>query len=239
MIDIIIPFCSYDLNFIDRTIDGVRAVSDNIIITYCDHLFNGMNEDMGVVEQVISKNNDCNFISIQYDSDKSSRWHHNQARWAASKNIKSSHVLFLDSDEVFESDRFYEWMKSKKTLADVTTFANYWYFRSEKYQAKTYEDSPVLVNTRFINKTLSFDDAERAVYKNIPSNNKELNAMGLDGNPMCHHYSWALNKEDMLKKVRSWGHKNDKNWEELIEEEFSRDFNGKDFVHGFEYNILK
>jgi hypothetical protein len=39
----------------------------------------------------------------------------------------------------------------------------------------------------------------------------------------------------MLKKVSTWAHKTDKNWNELIEEEFSRDFNGTDFVHNYKY----
>ena len=43
----------------------------------------------------------------------------------------------------------------------------------------------------------------------------------------------------MLKKVLNWGHKNDKNWSDLIEEEFSRPFNGTDFVHGYNYNIVE
>jgi hypothetical protein len=39
----------------------------------------------------------------------------------------------------------------------------------------------------------------------------------------------------MLKKVRSWGHKEDRNWEDLVEKEFSQEFSGKDFVHGYEF----
>jgi hypothetical protein len=43
----------------------------------------------------------------------------------------------------------------------------------------------------------------------------------------------------MLKKTSSWGHKDDKNWKELIEEEFSRPFNGTDFEWGYEYDIVE
>jgi hypothetical protein len=39
----------------------------------------------------------------------------------------------------------------------------------------------------------------------------------------------------MLKKVSTWAHKTDKNWNALIEEEFSREFNGTDFVHNYKY----
>jgi hypothetical protein len=43
----------------------------------------------------------------------------------------------------------------------------------------------------------------------------------------------------MLQKVSAWGHANDTNWVELIEEEFSREFSGTDFVHGYEYEIIE
>ena len=60
-----------------------------------------------------------------------------------------------------------------------------------------------------------------------------------EGTPFVHHYSWVRTKEEMLKKVENWGHKHDKNWTSLIEEEFSRPFNGTDFVHGYSYNIVE
>jgi hypothetical protein len=43
----------------------------------------------------------------------------------------------------------------------------------------------------------------------------------------------------MLRKVKSWGHTNDRDWNPMIEEEFSREFNGKDFVHNYSYKILE
>ena len=54
----------------------------------------------------------------------------------------------------------------------------------------------------------------------------------------------------MLKKVQNWGHKDDtaetawyfkskKTWTELVEEEFSKEFDGTDFVHGYEYKIVE
>jgi hypothetical protein len=43
----------------------------------------------------------------------------------------------------------------------------------------------------------------------------------------------------MLLKVKNWGHNNDRDWQSLIEEEFSREFNGKDFVHGYTYTVVE
>ena len=50
-----------------------------------------------------------------------------------------------------------------------------------------------------------------------------------------HHYSWVRTQQEMLAKVGGWGHKHDKDWATLINEEFSREFNGTDFVHGYTY----
>jgi len=51
-----------------------------------------------------------------------------------------------------------------------------------------------------------------------------------------HHYSWARTKEQMLTKVKNWGHRKQRNWQELVENEFSHEFNGKDFIHGYNYS---
>ena len=140
---------------------------------------------------------------------------------------------------MFDSKKLEEWLNTKDELADITTFSNYWYFRSENYQATQYEDSPVLVKKSLITEQTSFSEFERGYYKYVyPTNSKEIAVLGLDGLPMCHHYSWVLDKNEMLTKVENWGHKRDKDWASLIEEEFSREFNGTDFIHGYKYRIL-
>lgn len=53
-----------------------------------------------------------------------------------------------------------------------------------------------------------------------------------DGEPMFHHFSWVRTKKEMLKKVKTWSHCNDRNWEKIVNKEFSRSFNGKEFVKG-------
>lgn len=237
-VDTIIPFCSYDNYYINHTIEGVRSISNDIIVTYFDHTFDNKPEDLDIIEKVKSYNKDCKFIKLDYDFSNSARWHHNYTRWIGCQLAKADYLLFLDSDEVFESNKIKEWMDSISNPKDVTTFANYWYFRSPKYRADAIEDSPVMINKKLANHDNIFHDLERAIFKYI-SKSIEIAVVGLDGKPMCHHYSWALNKEEMLRKVSSWGHRGEKNWNQLIEEEFSRDFNGTDFIHGYNYEICE
>jgi hypothetical protein len=56
---------------------------------------------------------------------------------------------------------------------------------------------------------------------------------------MIHHYSWVRTKEEMLRKVKSWTHSGDRDWVSQVEKEFAHEFNGTDFVHGYEYNIVE
>lgn len=237
-IDTIIPFCSYDYKFINHTIEGIRSVSSNIIVTYFDYTFDNKPENMDLIEKVKSDNKDCKFIKLDYDFSNTARWHHNYTRWIGYQLSKSDFILFLDSDEVFESDKIKNWVQNVNECPDVTTFANYWYFRSTQYRANIIEDSPVMVNRKIINHDSIFQDLERGYFKYVTSNKQE-SVLGLDGKPMCHHYSWALDKAEMLRKISSWGHKGEENWVELIEEEFSRDFNGTDFIKGYQYEICE
>ncbi|GAX59997.1 hypothetical protein SCALIN_C05_0082 [Candidatus Scalindua japonica] len=64
------------------------------------------------------------------------------------------------------------------------------------------------------------------------------NIYGLDGKPMADHYSWVRTQEEMIKKVQTFDHKSDLNWISLIENQFSQDFNGTDFINGYEYEIV-
>ena len=50
---------------------------------------------------------------------------------------------------------------------------------------------------------------------------------------------WVRTKEDMINKVKNWGHKNDKNWIDCVEEEFGRSLNGTDFIHGYSYTQVE
>jgi hypothetical protein len=233
-IDTIIPFCSYDKDYINRAIAGVRPVSNNIYIIYSDKLFNGELEDPEVIAKVKKDNPDCKFYQFKFDNTKSIKKHHNYQRYIGYIISKSEYLLMVDADEVFEPEKLKEWVDNKVEFAEVTSFANYWYFRSEKYQATTFEDSPIMVKHSLITQEMLNHELERNIYKYVGLNSN-LKVNGIDGKPMCHHYSWALTKEQMLHKVDSWGHKYDRDWVSLIEEEFSRDFNGTDFVHGYSY----
>jgi len=239
-IDTAIPFCTYDIKYINRCINAVREISNKIIITYCDKFFNGENENLDLIQLVIDNNPDCIFYKIEYESGKSSRYHSNKSRDAACQISNSQRIMFLDSDEIFEKECLNTWYNlNKNQLNDITTFSNYWYYRDEKYRVNHIDDSIVMIDKKYAVKELLYHEAERNIFKYLNSNSKQTNVVNQNGLPFCHHYSWVLNKEEMIRKVTTWSHKDDKNWTPLVEEEFSREFNGTDVLGNSDFIILE
>lgn len=237
-INTVIPFCTYDKKFIQHTIDAVKDISTKVIVVYSDKLFDGSEEDLLYISHLQRSNEDCLFVCNRFHENKDSRWNHNQSRWSGFSCTNSDYVFFIDSDEVFDKNRLKCFLENGKAKEDIIYFANYWYFRDTRFQAKKYEQSPLLIKSNIVKKEWMFTEYERHFFNFLSNYSKSNMTMGEDGLPLCHHYSWALDKEEMLRKVKSWGHNKDRDWESLIHKEFEHDFNGTDFVHGYFYNIL-
>jgi hypothetical protein len=234
----VINFCTNDTRFIKACIGQCRIFSNQIILPICDHFFDGEPENQDLLKEIFSSFPDCHFILYPFFPKLFSSTHfwHSASRAIAThflqKEIET--VLFLDADEVPDGVRFLDWVSQGKT-DDVMKFANYWYFREERFQAVAWEDSPVFVKRKNLEISLLLHERERdAIYDGV-KDSKQRMVLGLDGRPMFHHYSWVRSKEEMLKKVETWGHSKDRDWKKLIEEEFSHPFQGKDFIHGYSY----
>ena len=76
---------------------------------------------------------------------------------------------------------------------------------------------------------------ERGGTFHLAAGNKMRKVTSMQKKPMIHHYSWVRAKEALLRKATCWGHRDERNWKELIEIEFSRAFSGSDFVHGYSF----
>ena len=86
--------------------------------------------------------------------------------------------------------------------------------------------------------------ADRAMLQGIIPEPK-LNMVTYGAKPLVHHYSWVRSREEMLQKVKSWGHNQDRNWVKLVEDHFalSESKRGgagfRDFVHGYAYRTVR
>lgn len=236
----IINYCTNDQRFINLCIDSVRNISCEITVTYTDCFYDGTPENINLIDKTIVSNPDVNFIKISYESNK-----RREHEWCSYSRIvgynsakkETDYVLFLDSDEIIESKTCSEFINSDQFIfGHDYKLEGYFYFRDVKYQALQLEDAAPLLYTKNLNINNVMLADRTSLFLNTP--NIKHRHVTYDGQVLMHHYSWARSKQEMLKKVKSWGHKHDRNWSELIENEFSHDFNGTDFINGYKYKIL-
>ena len=245
----IINYCSNEYQFLEEAVKSVNPFSNQTLVVMSDHLFDGTKEtdkDIQNATNIINNSSElANLILFEYDHnitlEQGTRYWHNMCRWVGVNSMYNTtdYVLFLDADEICITNSFISWLNTQyKYLAQTTKFSNYFYFRDKLYQAKTWEESIVLAAHREYshNPEVMFAMERDSIFE--AGLTKRRNVNGINGLPMFNHYSWVRTKEQMLFKVKNWGHNKDKDWTSLVELEFSHPFNGTDFVHGYEYNIL-
>jgi len=240
-ISIIIPYCSIEKRFIEPNLTECLKISLDVNVIVSDHLFNGELEDIEHIKELKSKFNTVNFIMYEWDNTQPSRYWHNVSRLIGieQSNKENEWCLFLDSDEIINSSIFNEFFNdiSNKNI-DSYKLSCFYYFRQPTYQSTSYEDSTVLVRRNAIQNINLHSNLEREQFYDLLNVNKKRGVL-YNGTPMIHHFSWVRTKHDLIKKVTNWGHKNDKDWVSLVEEEYSRAFNGRCFVHNYEYIEVK
>lgn len=259
----IINYCTNDIDFITQNVRQAAKFSQQIIVPYCDHFYNGDPENFSIINKAIQENPEADFIKFPYDHKATKnlwrgwtfllrRLGHHQVYgplyWCCYNNLigfksltnNPDYVLILDTDEIIDADKFIPWLNANEYQKfNALKLANYWYWRSPKNQATTYEAISLLVKYSVLKKTEFMTHAERhGMFQSIPQPKKD-NVMGLDQKPMIHHYGWAKPKQNLLKKVKTWGHTKDRNWTKLIETEFSHPFSGTDFIYKRRYQTVK
>lgn len=241
MITTVINYCSNDFRFLQKNITEALKFSEKVIIPISSHFFDGTlenKEDLEKTYKLLELSDKITFIEYGWDDRKSARYHHNMSRWIGLQDSTTDYVLLADADEIVDGDLMNRYLQTKKYLNyDVIAFACYWYFREPIYRATTTELAVSLWNKHICKESLIFNESERWSYR-FRNDLRVLENETYNGEVMCHHYSWVRTYEQMLKKVQSWGHTSDKDWISLVNEEFSREFNGTDFVHHYTYDIV-
>ncbi len=238
----VVNFCTNESRFIKPCLEEALKFSSQVIVPVCDHFFDGSKENRELLDQIYASFEGCTFVEYPFipKKIKSTHFWHSLSRLLASQILEASieKVLFLDADEVVDGDLFAKWLKSDLG-APVVKLANYWYFREERYQAKKWEDSAVFIEKKLLTPRLLFRKEERDALYDFSRGPKKRMVVGDEGSPMIHHYSWVRTEEEMLKKVKAWGHHKDKDWEGLVKKEFLGSFQGEDFVHGYAYTTVE
>lgn len=240
----VINFCTIDYKFIRHCISGVLPFSEMVVVPYADRLFDNTYENRELIETARNENPGAIFKEFNYHHSITEKigthfWH-NFARWVGVASLPADidFVLFLDADEIVESERFTEFIgHTDFGPYNYLYFANYWYFRQPIYRARNIEVSPVMVKKSVISKDIVFFSDERGNFSMLPNGLRGV--LGMNKKPMIHHYSWVRTRQEMLSKVQSWAHKSDRDWVSLVKKEFSQGFNGTDFIHGYQYDIVE
>jgi hypothetical protein len=244
MITAILQYSTIDYRFLKCNLDQLSKFCDEIIVPICTHFFNGQPEDETKLQQskdIINSYTNTQVLMFDWDDpNKSPRYYHNLSRKLGTDIAKNDWLLFVDTDEIL-SDEFMPWFDTIKNTNNSYWFTCHWYFRSATNQATRVEGAGLLTKKQYCNWILDSEHERQQLFHRLPNftNGHDYPVVSLSGRPMMHHFSWVRSKEEMLTKVKNWGHASDKNWIALIEEEFNRDFNGTDFVHGYNYNVVE
>lgn len=247
----VVNFCTNEIRFIGEVLRQALQFSRHITVPIASHFFDGTPEDRNLLERLYGAFPTCLFIEYPFIPDQIPPYLFKAVRpeafWhSLSRLIGASFlerevdlVFFLDADEVADGARVRAWLE-QGGFADheAVRLSNYWYFRDPSLRAKMVEDSIVAIQRKALTANLLLHDGERsALYEGVQGKKRRF-AMGCDGTPLFHHFSWVRTREEMLKKVRCWSHRKDRDWESLVEREFERPFQGVDFVHGYSFDTV-
>ena len=246
-ISTIINYCSNDYTFIKECINHALPFSEQVVVSMSTHFFDGIKENEDILRKTVVENPNASFIQFSYIENLKNcagGWH-NMTRavgWETLKT-KSDYILFLDSDEIVDTEKFLLWLQCFDiSLFDSYRFLGHWYFRNTCYQATQLEEVSVMIKNSLCSfKFLECCPGERLGMVNIPNTKVFRSAVDTLNQPMFHHYSWTKTKEQMIRKVKSWGHNKDRDWVSLIEKEFQRNFDESchDFVHNYSYRKVE
>jgi hypothetical protein len=235
----VISYSSLEQRFLSALLSQSSIFSDDIILVIFKCLLNGKPENWeGMISQIRNLLPTAKISVLDYDPKGTGRYHHNLARWVGAQMAKHENILFLDGDEIPEGQIIHRILE-ENILSDFdgVDFACHWYFREPQHRAIQLEHCGLLVKKKIINESTMFSESERWHFRRLEGI-RYAPMISIGGKPLMHHFSWVRTKEEMLNKVSGWGHKNDKDWTHLIEEEFAREFNGTDFVHGYQFETV-
>jgi hypothetical protein len=254
-IAVVINYCTNDYRFLSKAIEAVNSFASLIVIPVADHFFDGSPENRTLLELSYQQHPHCQFVEFAFHPQKPYGLHcpveeggedwihfwHSTSRYIGYHFVPKEveYILFIDVDEIMDTEAFEQWLAvfPYREYAALK-FASYFYFRSASFRAKTFQSNGLMLKRDLIEPESLLDLCERkGVFVDFPGPKVDY-VVGLDGNPLCHHYSFVKPLPELLHKVQSWGHYKDKEWTALLAEEFSQPFRGKDCLFDLSYDTV-
>lgn len=239
----VIHYCSNDKRFLKKNIDEAKKFSQRIVITVCDHFFNGQKENRSALLQTYREFPDCQFIEFEYYRDRlynrflsnysirDREWGffwHSTSRFIAAMMMPPSieYVLFLDSDEIMDGNRFLRWLDRNEYRAfQGLRLRCYIYVHRADLRARALCNSALMARLENLDLDRMINIDDRHGIFNTIGEPKKKNLIDFDGIPFIHHYSWVRSQTECIKKSQCWGHRLDKNWALAIEKMFQNQEN--------------
>lgn len=253
MTSVVINYCSNEAPFLDCIIKQCLKFTDDIVISYGSHLYDGTPENHLYIELCKEKYPEVTFVCYNVDinedlttkkgvKNRPTAYWHNLARWTGIQALKKKEWVFIiDGDEVPEGALVKIWLEKAMNIFkedECYKIATFWYFKDPTNRAKTLEDSILLMHYKHLTEDNIFGDYERDHL--IPASKCALqrNIMGINKAILWHHFSFVRPKHILERKLRTWGHSNDifkgANIEKIIEDIY-KDDNVNDIVHNYQY----
>ncbi len=253
----IINYCTNDYRFLKLCIENAKQISSQIIISVCDHFFDGTPENRELLNRSYQEHPDCTFIEFAYDpsnpyglncpfkpdDDDWAHYWHSTGRYVGFQFLdeKIEHVLFLDVDEIVDGARFNTWLETSGYRDhNAARFYSNFYFRTPEYRAVSPALNALLVKKEAITSgEMLLTALERKGTFDLIEGRKLNYVADSEGVPLIDHYSWVRTKEELLLKVSTWGHHAERDWTSLVEAEFARPFTGTEEVFGLRYEKVE
>ncbi len=229
----VISYCTNDFRFLGKCIEEASFFSHQIIVPVCDHFFNGTAENRDLLHAGYAKYPHVQFLEFPYSheflyptyihlSPQDKKWaaHWNSlARLLGFYAAVSDWILFLDTDEIVEGNRFRKAFESGAfDNYDAIRLACYYYALKPYSRATKVQDLSLFVRKKSLKPNFFYQQDERyGMYWRVVGE-KETGLRGADRKPLIHHYSWVRPEAECLQKVNSWGHRLDRNWQEIVQE---------------------
>jgi hypothetical protein len=248
MASVLISYCSNEKIFINPLLTECLKFSEDIVVSYGSHLYNGQPEDHQHILELKLNYPTVQFQKYEVDTtldlskqrgvnNRPIAYWHNLSRFNGKSYLKNKEWVFvIDADEIPEGNRIKNWLlKTDLTKRCCYKMANYWYFKDPTYQSTTLEDSVLLIHYDYLTEFTLFGDLERDHLIRSSACILLRQTVGFDGKPMWHHFSGVRTKEGLRYKLKTWGHSNElSNVDQMVDYVYHND-DVNDIIHNYNY----
>ncbi len=255
MITTVINYCTNDYRFLSFAVEEAKKFSQKVIVVCADHFFDGSIEDQNLLSHSYLNHPDVEFVEYAFDENNpyglyprrrdedlaGVQYWHSTSRYIGYHYLPDDceYVLFLDADEIADGERMKNWVHTKEYQKyDAIRFVSYFYFKSAEQRAKKMTRCGLMLRkSAILPETLLDVHERRGTFLSMKGDRIE-DVRAEDGSALFHHFSWVKNKKEAMRKVETWGHKNDRLWVDDIEREFSNNETQESIYH-LDYHVVE